>query len=116
MSDPTTVVRQLDLTARLITRALDLLETVSSPCAHECESQAGAALHAIRSLEGGGSADQATTPVAIGTGAVQGAEPGPLLAAAERELTGLPPHLRNQVAVCAAAAHLRRARRALVTS
>ena len=116
MTDPTTATSHLDLIAALITRALNLLDTGGSPRARECAIQAGGALHAITSVESGIRTDQSATAVAICTGALESAEPGALLAAAERELTGLPPNLRNQIAVCAAAAHLRRARRALVTS
>ena len=115
MTDPTIASGHLELIAALITRALDLLESVSSPCANECEIQAGTALHAIRSVERDIGTDLATMAVEIGAGAVESAEPGALLAAAERELIDLPPQVRNQIAVCAAAAHLRRARRALVT-
>ena len=115
MTDPTTALRDLDLIATLITRALILLDIGVSPRAGECAIQAAAALHAITSVEQDIRTDQSTMAVAIGTDAVQIVEPGALLAAAERELIDLPPHLRNQIAVCAAAAHLRRARRALVT-
>ena len=48
-------------------------------------------LHAIDSVERDLRTDQAAMAVAIGTGGVERAEPGALLAAAERELTGLPP-------------------------
>ena len=115
MTDPTTALRDLDLIATLITRALDMLDTDVSPRATECAIQAAAALHAIASVERDLRTDQATRAVATAPAPSRALEPGALLAAAERELTGLPPHLRNQIAVCAAAAHLRRARRALVT-
>ena len=115
MTDPTTPLRHLDLIATLITRALNLLETGVSPRATECAIQAGAALDAIMSVEGTVRTEQATPATATDTGTVDSVGPGALLAAAERQVTGLPPRLRNQIAVCAAAAHLRRARRALVT-
>ena len=114
MTDPTVATGHLDLIAALITRVLDALDTDTSAPAIHCHSQA-AALQAINSVDLDPRAHRVVMAVAANAGAVDNAEPGALLAAAEAELTGLPPRLRNQVAVCAAAAHLRRARRALVT-
>lgn len=117
MTDPSTAVRQLDLIATLITQALDAVETESPPRASEWEIHATAALHTITSLERDIRTDPAAAVVATNPSVADSAVPGAaLLAAAERELIGLPPYLRNHLSVCAAAAHLRRARRAVVTS
>jgi len=115
MTDPTIASGHLELIAALITRALDALDADTSAPAIHCHSQAAAALQAINSVDLDLRTHQVAKAIAANTGAVDSAEPGALLAAAEAELIGLPPQLRNQVAVCAAAAYLRRARRALAT-
>lgn len=102
----------------LIARALVWLADESSPEAVHCENEARAARDALLTLSGDSDSRLATSasesPV-DGQRQVRGTDDaGWLLADAERVVSQLPDHVRNQVAVCAAMSYLRRARRALV--
>lgn len=108
--------RDLPRVLDLIADALACLGGQSSARAANCETHARAARAALLTVAAGpdlrrGNGSEARDDPRRG---VPGHDAGAFLAEAERVVSQLPAHLRNHIAVCAAMAYLRRARRALV--
>lgn len=101
----------------LIADALACMGGESSPRAAYCDTQARAARAALLTVASGPDSRRAGGSEARDDRqrlVPSGRDAGAFLADAERVVSQLPAHMRNHIAVCAAMAYLRRARRALV--
>ncbi len=116
VSGPTTISARLDEIAMLIAYAVRALDDDLSTHAVNCTIQARAAARALASIDDSAGTERVGASAASAEANVTSdaeCDPGALLAAAERELMGLPSPVRNEVAICAAAGYLRRSRREL---